>query len=479
MSTAPVAADQIGLAPTREAAALIARFESIPFSRWHIRARIIVGSATFFDAFDALSMAYVLPVLAHLWALSQQQAGLLIGASYVGQVIGALVFSRLAETCGRTRSAAAAVAIMSVLSLGCAMAGNFWVLIACRFAQGIGVGGEMPVAATYIGELSRAQGRGRYFLLYELIFPVGLVAAGQIGTWLVPVLGWKIMFLIGGIPGLIICVLLMRLPESPRWLISRGRLADAEAVIGQAEASARRHWVPDAPSAAPLAMSSEPEHSRWRELLSPEFRRRSLIVWSLWACAFLITNSLNNWAPTLYHTVYGMGLRPAMRAASLNNIAQVILLLVCALLIDRIGRRTWTTWAFAAGGVSLAVLGLVGANNATLVVVLTTMSYGIIGSANAVLYLYTPEIYPTRMRAIGVGLATLWLRAASATGPMLVGLVLADGSVRLLFLMFAGISALGVLASLQMIETRGRRLEEIAATPQPEAAQPLTSAHRR
>ena len=91
-----------------DAAALIARFENIPFSRWHVRARIIVGSATFFVAFDALSMAYVLPVLTHLWALSQQQAGLLIGASYVGQVIGALVFSRLAEIYGRTRSAAAA-----------------------------------------------------------------------------------------------------------------------------------------------------------------------------------------------------------------------------------------------------------------------------------------------------------------------------------------------------------------------------------
>jgi MFS transporter, putative metabolite:H+ symporter len=468
VSTAPVATDQIGRAPTSAAAALIARFESIPFSRWHMRARIIVGSATFFDAFDALSMAYVLPVLAHLWALTQQQAGLLIGASYVGQVIGALVFSRLAEICGRTRSAAAAVAVMSVLSLGCALAGNFWVLIACRFAQGIGVGGEMPVAATYIGELSRAEGRGRYFLLYEMIFPVGLVAAGQIGTWLVPALGWKIMFLIGGIPGLIICVLLTRLPESPRWLISRGRLADAEAVIGQAEANARRRIIPDVASAPPLAMSSEPEHSRWREVLSPGFRRRSLIVWSLWACAFLITNSLNNWAPTLYHTVYGMGLRPALRAASFNNIAQVMVLLVCAVLIDRIGRRNWTTWAFAAGGVLLAILGLIGAHNATLVVVVTTMSYGIIGSANAVLYLYTPEIYPTRMRAIGVGLATLWLRAASATGPMLVGLILAGGSVGLLFLMFAGISALGVLASLQMIETRGRRLEEIAAAPQPE-----------
>jgi len=95
-------------------------------------------------------IACVLPVLAHVWGLWQQRAGLLIGASYVGQVIGAWVFSRLAETYGRTRSAAAAVAIMSVLSLGCAMAGNFWVLIACRFAQGIGVGGEMPVAVTYM-----------------------------------------------------------------------------------------------------------------------------------------------------------------------------------------------------------------------------------------------------------------------------------------------------------------------------------------
>jgi MFS transporter, putative metabolite:H+ symporter len=466
-ATAPTASDRIGLVPATGAPALIARFERIPFSRWHMRARIIVGSATFLDAFDALSMAYVLPVLIHLWALSPQQIGLLIGASYVGQVIGALVFSRSAETYGRIHSAVAAVAIMSVLSLGCAMAGNFSLLLACRFAQGIGVGGEMPVAATYIGELSRARGRGRYFLLYEIIFPVGLVAAGQIGTWLVPVLGWKIMFLIGGIPGLIVCVLLRRLPESPRWLISRGRLAEAEAVIEQAEASARRQHLLEAASAPPITTSSEPERSQWSELLSPVFRQRSLVIWSLWSCAFLITNSLNNWAPTLYHTVYGMGLRPALRAASFNNIAQVMVLLVCALLIDRIGRRNWTAWAFVAGGALLATLGIVGATQAPLVVLLTTLSYGIIGSANAVLYLYTPEIYPTRMRAIGVGLATLWLRAASAIGPMLVALILARGSVELVFLMFAGVSVLGALASSQMIETRGRSLEDIAAALDP------------
>ena len=79
----------------------------------------------------------------------------------------------------------AAVAIMSVMSFGCALAGGYSALLLCRFVQGVGVGGEMPVAATYINELSPTHGRGRFFLLYEMIFPVGLMATGQMGAWLV------------------------------------------------------------------------------------------------------------------------------------------------------------------------------------------------------------------------------------------------------------------------------------------------------
>src|SRR6185295_7625633 len=128
---------------------------------------------------------------------------------------------------------------MSVMSLACAFAGNFPALFACRVIQGIGVGGEMPVAAAYINEVSRAHGRGRFFLMYEMIFPLGLMATGQIGAWLVPILGWKIMFWIGGLPGLLIVLLMARLPESPRWLISKGRKVEAEAIIRQIEASAK------------------------------------------------------------------------------------------------------------------------------------------------------------------------------------------------------------------------------------------------
>jgi putative MFS transporter len=444
---------------------LIRRIESVPFSKWHTKARVIVGSATFFDAFDALSLAFVLPVLIGLWHIQPVQIGFLIGASYIGQLIGALFFGWLAERTGRIKSATISIGIMSVMSLGCALSGNFQMLLLCRFIQGIGVGGEMPVAATYINELSNAHGRGKYFLLYELIFPVGLMATGQLGAWLVPITGWEVMFWIGAIPGLVIAFLVARLPESPRWLISKGRLAEAEVVVRQMEASTDKRLPPRANAGnagkanAATVAGGKP---RWTELLSPFYRGRTLIVWVLWASAFFVANSLNNWLPTLYKTVYHLPLQDALRAASLTNVTQVLLLLVCAFTIDRIGRRNWSVTAFCLGAVLLAGLGLSGAGNVWSVIIVGTLSYGLIGSIAAVLYLYTPEVYPTRMRATSTGIATSWLRLASAVGPSIVGFMVHADGVSSVFLMFAGVSVLGALAALRMIETRERSLEEIA-----------------
>ena len=318
----------------------------------------------------------------------------------------------------------------------------------------------MPVAAAYISELSKARGRGRFFMLYEMIFPVGLMATGQIGTWVVPAFGWQTMFLIGAIPGLVVAFLLARLPESPRWLISRGRLGEAEQIVRQMEASTG-HTVSTA-SEVPVSSPGKVERSRWGEVLGRSYRSRTLIAWTLWATAYFITNSLNNWMPSLYNTVYHLGLRQSLRAASMTNVAQVLVLLICAFTIDRIGRRNWTAVAFITGGAALTILGFVGAESVRSVMIFGTFSYGIIGSINAVLYLYTPEIYPTRMRAIGTGLATSWLRLASAVGPPLVGFMVGARGIDSVFLMFAATSVVGLLASTRMIETRARRLEEIA-----------------
>jgi putative MFS transporter len=454
-------------------AALVARLESVPFSRWHIRPRVIVGSATFFDAFDALQLASVLVVLRPLWGLTPTDIAALISVGYIGQFVGALLFGKLAEKYGRIPMVAAAVVLMSVMSLACAFTTTVMQLLVCRLIQGIGVGGEMPVAAAYINELSRAKGRGRFFLLYELIFPIGLLATGLMGALLVPNFGWQSMFVVGGVPGLVIAVLMLRLPESPRWLIHKGRLKEAETVIAAIEASTEKRDPPPIPAAPPAAAPAPPMAKKggWGELLSSFYAGRTLTVWLLWASAYFVTNGLNNWMPTLYNAVYHLDPGLALWAAPMTNAAQVMLLLVCIFVIDRIGRRNWVITGFLAGATMLLVLGLSGAGEVAQVMVLATLAYGAIGSINAVLYLYTPEIYPTRMRAAATGAATCWLRLASAAAPWVVGHILSSPDpadpiyaerIHIVFLIFAGVALIGALAATRMLETRNRRLEDIA-----------------
>ncbi|TQR22809.1 MFS transporter [Bacillus safensis] len=438
------------------ASQLLTRMESVPFSRWHLKPRIIMGSATFFDAFDALSLAFVLPVLIGMWNLSPAQIGLLIGSGYIGQAIGAIFFGWLAERRGRVFSAKWTVFLMSIMSIACVFSGNFMALFIFRFIQGIGVGGEVPVAASYINELSRAQGRGRFFMLYEMIFPLGLMISAQIGAYVVPSFGWKWMFLIGGIGGLIVFVFFFMLRESPRWLISKGRLDEAERIIEEIEASTDKRM--------PVAkqVSSSTEKGDWKELFSTFYRKRTLIVWGLWFSAYFVSNGLNNWLPSLYNTVYNLPVGDSLRAASLTNILQTIGVFACAFLIDKVGRKRWATIAFVLTGVLLTALWISGANSPESVIYLGSAAYGMMGTITVLLYLYTPEIYPTRMRVIGTAFATAWLRLASAIAPIMIGFILEVSGVSTIFILFACVTVVGAILAFKMIETREKVLEDIA-----------------
>ncbi|MBG9820978.1 MULTISPECIES: MFS transporter [Bacillus] len=438
------------------ASQLLTRMESVPFSRWHLKPRIIMGSATFFDAFDALSLAFVLPVLIGMWNLSPAQIGLLIGSGYIGQAIGAIFFGWLAERRGRVFSAKWTVFLMSIMSIACVFSGNFMALFIFRFIQGIGVGGEVPVAASYINELSRAQGRGRFFMLYEMIFPLGLMISAQIGAFVVPSFGWKWMFLIGGIGGLIVFGFFFMLRESPRWLISKGRLDEAERIIEEIEASTDKRM--------PVAnqVSSSTEKGDWKELFSTFYRKRTLVVWGLWFSAYFVSNGLNNWLPSLYNTVYHLPVGDSLRAASLTNILQTIGVFACAFLIDKVGRKRWATIAFVLTGVLLTTLWISGATSPESVIYLGSAAYGMMGTITVLLYLYTPEIYPTRMRVIGTAFATAWLRLASAIAPIMIGFILEVSGVSTIFILFASVTVVGAILAFKMIETREKVLEDIA-----------------
>jgi MFS transporter, putative metabolite:H+ symporter len=438
---------------------IVARLERLPTSWWQVRTRIIVGVATFFDAFDALAIASVLPVIVPLWKLTPPQIGFLISAGFLGQLVGALLFGWIAERYGRMTAMVWSIALFALMSLVCALAWDYNSFLVFRTIQGIGLGGEVPVAAVFISELAKAHGRGRFVLLYELVFPIGLVAAALLGLWIVPHLGWQWMFVVGALPALLALVLRRLLPESPRWLAVHGRMAEAEAAVSLIEAETQKAIGHPLPPPKPMVAAVDKPAS-WADLFGAFYLQRTLVVWVIWFAAYFVNYGLSIWLPTVYRTVFKLPLDVSLRYGLITQAVGLIGTLICALTIDYVGRRPWFALSFAAAAIALGALAFFPTPTAEQVLTCMTIAYFFVSTINIGVYLYTPELYPTRARALGVGAATAWLRFASMIGPTVVGMMLAGGlsSVFVTFAIVAAIAA--VITGLFAIETKGRVLEE-------------------
>jgi MFS transporter, putative metabolite:H+ symporter len=446
------------------AADISSRIERMPNSSWHVKARVLVGTATFFDAFDALAIAQVLPVLAVLWKLTGPQIGMLISIGYLGQLLGALFFGWLAERRGRVIAMICALLIFSCMSVACALAWDYNSLLVFRTIQGFGLGGEVPIAAAYISEMTRAHGRGRFVLVYELIFSVGVVTAGVVGYWLVPLLGWQYMFLIGASPVLLVYTMYHWLPESPRWLASRGRLHDADLALSKIERQVEQATGKPLPPAEPVATidAAQSQSSSWGTLFSPVYLRRTLMVWSIWFGSYIVYYGIGTWLPTLYRTVFHLPLEVSLRYGLISNGVGFLGATLCALTIDQFGRRFWFAVSLGGSAVFLGILWQLGASSPDQVLIYSSGAYFFATAAAVGVYLYTPELYPTRVRALGVATATAWLRLASMVGPTIVGTmaVYGLGSVFLAFAIVALLAAL--IVAFFAVETKGGVLEELS-----------------
>jgi len=444
-------------------AELVARLERLPVTRRLLLVRVIIGIATFFDAYTVLCIAFAMPSLVSEWKLSPAEVGLIISAGYIGQLFGAVIFGSLAEKFGRLKVLFFTIVLFVSMDIACLFAWSGMSMLVFRFMQGIGTGGEVPVASAYINEFIGAHKRGRFFLLYEVIFPIGLMFAGMAGFFLVPIYGWKAMFLVGLVPSVLTLPLRWFMPESPRWLASKGRIDEADAVVRMLENDAIKHGLPlPEPVVRPLDPKATAK-SDWRELFRGIYLKRTLTIWSLWFCAYMVNNGLITWLPTLYKSVFKLPLQTSLAYGWITSGVGVLASIVCALLIDKVGRRPWYSWAFLLAMLPLILLTTLGATSPVEVLILATCAYAILQTVTFSLYLYSSELYPTRLRALGTGFGSAWLRAGSATGPILVGFVVGDLGIRYVFSAFAAIALIGgIITLLYAIETKGKVLEELS-----------------
>jgi putative MFS transporter len=441
-----------------------ARVERLPLSRWHVRMMAIAGIAHFTDAFDSLTIAFVLPILAGLWKIPPVEIGYLISAGYLGQMIGAIGFGWAAEGIGRRGALRLTVLVISVFSLACAFSWGYLSFFIFRTIQGLGLGGEVPVGATYMNEISTARFRGRIVTFLQSTFALGIVLTSLVSIVIVPNLGWQAMFLIGALPALLAIWLRRLIPESPRWLASQGKLAEADETMDRIEAEISKYGavpLPPLPAAIPPIMR---ERATISNLFKSGYFGRTLVAWSLMLCTSIVGYGLLTWMPTIYRTVLKLPLDQTLRYALIGSVASFLGTLSGAFLVDLIGRRASFMLGFFGSAIALAILSQVVLQLEPIeVVALAAIGLYFISILLSGLYLYVPEIYPTRMRALGVGVASAWLRIGAIIGPTLVGWILGSSDLGGVFLMLAIAATIGGFSVLIFaIETRGRILEEIA-----------------
>ncbi|SFN06698.1 MFS transporter, putative metabolite:H+ symporter [Saccharopolyspora antimicrobica] len=261
---------------------IAARIERLPMSRWHVTVRLVIGVVTFFEAFDQLLIAFSMPQIAKEWGLSAAGVTATLTVGSIGMLLGALASGWLADRIGRVRVIALCVAVTALGSLGMALCTSLAPFLVLRFVQGFAIGGEVPTAASYISELSRAKRRGRFVLMYEIVFPAGLAIGALASAWIIPHWGWRTLFVLAAIPGVAAFAVQRRVPESPRWLAARGRTAEALRMMEHIECKVQNATGQPLPEPAEVtAVEAGPQrrNSSLRDLFAGRYRKRTLVVW--------------------------------------------------------------------------------------------------------------------------------------------------------------------------------------------------------
>jgi len=440
-------------------ASIASRLDALPFARPHLRVLTGSGLGWALDAMDVGLISFIIAVLAQQWQLTPGETGWIASIGFVGMAIGASVGGLLADRLGRRQVFAITLLIYGLATGASALVGGIAMLLVLRFFVGLGLGAELPVASTYVSEFAPAAIRGRVIVVLEAFWAVGWTASALIGYFVIPASadGWRWAFALGAIPAAYALVVRWGLPESPRWLASRGRLAEAERIVSMFETAAdlRRTRAPRADAAVrPVAVSAA---QRVGALWSAEFRTRTLCIWLVWFCVNFAYYGAFIWIPSIlvqagYDLVRSFGFTLLITLAQLPGYA------VAAWLIEVWGRRATLSVFLAGSAVSAVLFGTASAEGAIIATGMA-LSFFNLGAWGA-LYAVTPELYPTSLRATGSGWAAGVGRLASIVAPLLVPVLLATGGAPLAFTTFAAFFVVATVAAWGLTDLRGRALDE-------------------
>jgi MFS transporter, putative metabolite:H+ symporter len=434
-----------------------ARLDRLPISSFHYRIFWLIAAGMFFDGYDLYVGGNVLgaTLQSHFSTLGQNAQ--FISFTFIGMTLGSLLAGFLGDRFGRRFTYQFNLMIFGLASIAAAFAPDMQTLIALRFIMGLGLGAEIVVGYSTMTEFAPPQTRGKWLAFMAFVVVAGFPATAVFGTAIIPIFGWRPMFVIAGIGALIVWYLRKRLPESPRWLEARGRDAEAEALMQaiEREAADGRTLPQPAPT---LPLPAAPFSALFSRSLLPR-----VLVGSV---TLITTNTLIfgfvNWIPTFF-VQQGLSITRSFAYAMVIALGAPLGCALGAFSADRLGRRACIIGAsvltivmggiypFVAEPVMLLGVGLL------LIVgiyILTSILYGV----------YTSELFPTEVRLRANGICNMFGRGATIVTPFIVvALFRADGVAGVLALMIGLLIVQIIVVARWGIEPAKRGLEELDA----------------
>lgn len=458
-----------------------ARMDRLPWSGWHRKIVLALGTSWLLDGLQvtlAGSLAGILKDPRSLGLSDEQVSG---GASayLAGAVLGALVFGYLTDRLGRRKLFLLTLAIYSTATLASALSWNFFSFTFFRFVTGLGIGGEYAAINSAVDELIPSKVRGTVDLVVNATFWAG-AAIGSVASLLLlqsnylgPNVGWRLAFAVAAVLALGVLYLRLGVPESPRWLMLRGKEKEANRVVGDIEQtiSQQKGQLPE-PEGEKLRLRVR-DHTPWREIFNNiwrDNRKFSMLGLTLMVAQSFFYNAIFFTYGLVLNKFYGISaekLPLELLPFALGNLLGPILL---GKFFDTVGRKPMIIGTYALTGIMLAALVFpfsTGAISAKMLGIAFTAIFFVASSAASAAYLTVSEIFPLEIRALAIAIFyAIGTLIGGVGAPVLFGFLIASGSrwnVGIGYLIGAALLIIAAIAEWAFgVEAAGKSLESIS-----------------
>ncbi|MCD1285844.1 MULTISPECIES: MFS transporter [unclassified Brevibacterium] len=434
--------------------------------KWRTQGAIfLIGGLGFmFDAWDVALNGFLIPLLSDHWDLSVGQAAWIATANLIGMALGAFIWGGVADVIGRKKAFTLTLLVFSIFTIAGAFSPAFGWFILFRFLAGFGLGGCIPVDYALVGEFTPSRHRGRVLTAMDGWWPIGASLCAFVSAWLLGFGDWRLIMLVMIVPALLTVAVRFGIPESPLYLASVGRYAEADAVIARlvkrtgAEVSEWTHDAPgvaggigsagagaagaggaagavgaagtasaagagQSPSAAPVSRHLRAATGQLVQLWQHS-AKTTLVSWALFVSVLLVYYAALTWLPGILKK-QGLADQAAFLVTGSMTAVGILGVVVSALIVERFGRK----WVLGVTSIVAAVLLVVSAMfiEASGAELTWSARAAIIGFGFVVqiaiptLYTYVSELYPTRLRGSGFGWASAASRVATGIAPLVFG----------------------------------------------------------